>query len=80
MTSWNYIAIRKKDGDHSYYDIHEGYYEDAEKVPSSWTTTPSIPSGETIKDLRKSLSDMYHDSFNGIYEIVNGELKVVEDD
>lgn len=60
---WNYRVVRKEylhiDGSvEEYFGIHEVYYENYDNSKMSATETPIAPEGETISELKSTLTLM----------------------
>lgn len=54
---WDYRVLAVKDGDATYFVIHEVYY-DNNYNPVAWIESPSIPAGENILELHEDLKLM----------------------
>ena len=57
---WNNRVIFHKEENpaHSYYAIHECFYDDGELVPHSWTENPIAIIGDNIEEIRETLDRM----------------------
>ncbi len=59
--TWNYRIIHHDKGGHSYFAIHEVFYDDHGKV-TNWTADPIYVSGENKLEVNRTLEQMLEDT------------------
>ena len=78
FSHWNYRVIRVEEVDgSSYYQIHECYYGDDDKIPHSWTKDPIRVGGESVDDLAWDLDEMKKALSKPALEEVDNKLREV---
>lgn len=59
--TWNYRIFRYKTEDEEYYELHEAYYDNSNKV-DDYTVNPIVPRGESVEELLTCLRMMLTDA------------------
>ena len=80
MSYWNYRVVRKVSEGDSYFEVHEVYYTDDDRI-EGWSVEPMSPSGNTFEELGKDLAYMTQALERPLLEEItgdNGKQKLVE--